>query len=122
VATRSSINLGGSGPHKGSTKTLASKAGKLTIKITSKSTTSQSANAKSCRFSFTEDIPVTVLGGKSTGAFAGAAGPGAVQVKFAATEPRFKSGADKGKCNPNAKPIASTAVASFLASVVLTVK
>jgi hypothetical protein len=121
VATHSSVKLGGGGAHKGGTKTLTSPAGKLTVKIIAKPTTSQSENAKSCRFSFTEYIVLTVLGSKSTGAFAGAAGPGAVQVKFAATEPRFKSGANKGECNPNAEPIASTAVASFLASVVLTV-
>jgi hypothetical protein len=123
VSTHSVVNLGGGGgPHKGSVKTLASPAGKLTVKVTSKPTTTESENAKSCRISFSQDIPVTVLGGKSTGAFAGASGPGAAQVKFTGTVPRFTSGANKGQCNPNAEPIASTAVASFVASVVLTVK
>jgi hypothetical protein len=62
-----------------------------------------------------------VVGGKSTGKFAGASGPGAVQVAFAETAPRFTSGSKKGQCNPNGKPIAKSAVASFLASLVLTV-
>jgi hypothetical protein len=122
VTTHSVITLGGGGgPHKGSVKTLGSPAGNLTLKVTSAPTSSKAFSTKTCRFSFREDIPVKVLGTKSTGAFAGASGPGAVQVKFAATAPRFKSGPNKGKCNPKAKPIAKTAVASFLASLVLTV-
>jgi hypothetical protein len=59
---------------------------------------------------------------RSTGAFAGAAGPGAVHVYFGAFRPRYTSGQDKGQCNGNATPLAKGAVASFLASVVLTVK
>lgn len=122
VTTHSVINLGGGGgPHKGSVKTLNSPAGNLTVMVTSKPTHSQNFNKKTCRFSFTQDIPVTVLGSKSTGAFAGASGPGAVQVHFAATAPRYKSGPNKGQCNPKGKPIAKTAVASFLASLVLTI-
>jgi hypothetical protein len=123
VTTKSVINLGGgSGPHKGSVKTLTSPAGKLTVKVTSTPTQSQSFNTRTCRFSFTQDIPVTVLGGKSTGAFAGASGPGAAQDYFAATQPRFASGPKKGQCNPNANPITKTAVASFLATAVLTIR
>ena len=123
VTTKSVINLGGGGgPHKGSVKTLTSPAGKLTVMVTSTPTQSQSFNTKTCRFSFVQDIPVTVLGGKSTGAFAGSSGPGAAQVSFAATGPRFKSGPKKGQCNPNGNPIVKTAVASFLASLVLTTR
>ncbi len=36
--------------------------------------------------------------------------------------PRFKSGPQKGQCNPMAQPGAKGAVVSFLASLVLTVK
>jgi hypothetical protein len=122
VTTKSVINLGGGGgPHKGAVKTLTSPAGNLTVMVSSKPTHSQSFNSKTCRFSFTQDIPVTVLGSKSTGSFAGASGPGAVQVHFAETGPRYKSGPKKGQCNPNGKPIAKTAVANFLASLVLTI-
>jgi hypothetical protein len=123
VTTKSVINLGGGGgPHKGSVKTFTSPAGKLTVMVTATPTQRQSINTRTCRFSFTQDIPVTVLGGKSTGAFAGASGPGAAQVYFAATAPRFTSGPKKGQCNPNGNPITKTAVASFLASLVLTIR
>lgn len=122
VNTHSVINLGGSGPHKGSIKTFPSHAGKLTVKVTRKPHVSQAFNTKTCRLKFTEDIVLTVVGSKSTGAFAGASGPGAVQVTFAATGPRFKSGPHKGQCNPNGQPHAKGAVATFLASLVLTVR
>lgn len=123
VGTRSVIHLGGgSGPHKGGVKTLKSRAGNLTVMVTSKPTTRQSVNTRTCRFSFRQDIPLRVLGGRSTGAFAGASGPGAAQVAFGATAPRFKSGPKKGQCNPNGKPFVRGAFASFLVSVVLTVR
>jgi hypothetical protein len=67
-------------------------------------------------------VTVNVVGSKSTGAFAGASGPGAAQIYFAAYAPRFKSGPHKGQCNGKAPPLAKGAVASFLASAVLTVK
>ena len=123
VGTRSVIRLGGgSGPHKGGVKTFKTPAGNLTVMVTSKPTSRQAVNTRTCRFSFRQDIPVRVVGHRSTGAFAGASGPGAVQVSFGATAPRFKSGPKKGRCNPNAQPFAKGAVASFLASVVLTVR
>ena len=122
VNTRSVVNLGGSGPHKGSLKTLHTRAGNLTVKVTAKPQSSQSLNNRTCRFSFTTDITLTVVGSKSTGAFAGASGPGAVQVSFAATAPRFKSGPKKGQCNFNGRPRTKGAVARFLGSLVLTVR
>jgi hypothetical protein len=122
VNTRSVVNLGGRGPHKGSTKTLRTGAGNLTIMVTRKPQNTRSLNAKTCRFSFATDIRLTVVGGKSTGAFAGASGPGAVQVTFAATAPRFTSGPNKGQCNFRGRPKAKGAVASFLGSLVLTVR
>jgi hypothetical protein len=122
VNTQSVINLGGGGPHKGSLETLRSPAGNLTVKVTSKPHASQSFNAKSCRFTFSQDITLKVVGSKSTGAFAGASGPGAVQVSFSARGPRFRSGPKKGQCNPNGQPLAKGAFASFLASLVLTLR
>jgi hypothetical protein len=121
VNTRSVITLGGGGgPHKGSVKTLPSPAGNLTIMVSKAPTQSQSFNSQTCRFTFVQDIPVTVVGSKSTGGFAGASGPGAAQVSFAATAPRYKTGPKKGQCNQKGQPIAKTAVASFVASAVLT--
>jgi len=120
VSTHSTINLGGKGPHKGNVKTFPSPAGNLTLMVTSTPTSSNAFNPSTCRFSFTQEIVVTVVGSKSTGAFYGASGPGAVQVSFAATAPRFTSGPSKGKCNPKGRPIAKGASATFLASLVLT--
>jgi hypothetical protein len=122
VNTRSVVNLGGRGPHKGATKTLRTGAGNLTVMVTRRPQNTRSLNAKTCRFSFSTDIRVTVVGGKSTGAFASASGPGAVQVTFAATAPRFTSGPNKGQCNFRGRPKTKGAVASFLGSLVLTVR
>lgn len=118
VSARGVVNLGG-----GSSKmhTLSSSAGKFTVLATGKQS-SQTANKKTCHFTFTQDVTYNVVGSKSTGAFAGASGPGAAQIHFAGFEPRFKSGPHKGQCNGNAPPLAKGAVASFLASTVLTVK
>ena len=107
---------------KSHTQTIPSSAGTLVLKGTGYQHTTQTANLKTCFFAFTQDLTFSVLGGKSTGAFAGASGPGAAQIYFAAFEPRYTSGKHKGQCNGNANPLAKGAVASALASVVLTVK
>jgi hypothetical protein len=122
VATRSSVILGGSGAQKGNSKTLKTAAGNLTVKIAAKPQSTQSFNPKTCREAFTQDIVVSVVGGRSTGAFAGASGPGAVQISFRAIAPRFTSGPHKGQCNTNGQPRVKGAVASFLVSLVLTTK
>jgi hypothetical protein len=122
VATRSSVHLGGSGPSKGGTKTFKTPAGNLTLLVTAKPRVTQSLNPATCRESFADYVVGSVAGGKSTGAFAGASGPFAVQVAFSATAPRFKTGPNKGKCNPNGQPSPKGAVASFLGSLVLTAK
>jgi hypothetical protein len=118
VSARGAISLGSS---KGKTHTLLSSAGKFTVTGTGKQT-SQTANKKTCRFTFTQDVTYNVLGSKSTRAFAGASGPGAAQIHFAAYEPRYKSGPHKGQCNGHAPPLSKGAIASFLASTVLTIK
>lgn len=121
VATAAKVDLGGGGPpHKGQTKTLKTPAGNLTVMVSAKPQTTQSVNPKTCKEAFSQYIVVTVVGGKSTGAFAGASGPGAVQIAFRAIAPKFKSGPNKGKCNPNGQPSPKGAVATFLASTVLT--
>jgi hypothetical protein len=123
VTTHSVIVLGGGGsPKKGQEKSLPSPAGKLVVQVSAKPQQMQSMNAKTCKFTFSEYIPVTVVGAKSTGKFAGASGPGAAKIYFAAVAPRFKSGPHKGQCNPNGKPSTKSATATFLASVVLTTK
>ncbi|MGO8883382.1 MAG: hypothetical protein ACLPUO_03810 [Streptosporangiaceae bacterium] len=116
------INLNGSGPKKGKTKSLHSSAGILTVMIAGKPTISQKVNLKACHFSQTEDIALSVVGSKSTGKFAGDTGPAAVQVHFAGFGARYKSGPKKGKCNtsPNAPELTKGAVASFQLDAVLT--
>jgi hypothetical protein len=90
--------------------------------ISSKPTSRQKLNTRTCRITFRQVIPVTVVGSKSTGAFAGASGPGAAQVTFSAIAPRHKSGPKRGQCNPNGNGSTKGAYATFLASVVLTVR
>src|SRR5487761_1393213 len=116
VNTYSVLTLGGGGPHPGDMKTLGSPVGKLTVMVTTKPTQRQSFNAETCRLTFTQDIPLAVVGSKSTGVFAGASGPGAAEVYFAATAPRYKTGPKKGQCNSSGQPLVQGAVASFLAS------
>ena len=118
VNAHGTLSLGSSTSTK---HTVMSSAGKLVVQGTG-TQSSQTANPKTCRFTFTQDVTFTVLGGKSTGAFAGSSGPGAAQVYFAAFQPKYTSGPHKGQCNTNANPLAKGAVASFLASIVLTRK
>ena len=109
------------GPGGGNTHTLSTPAGKLTVTGIGKQMNTQSANAKTCYFAYTSRQQFNFIPGKSTGKFAGATGPGAYQVYFAAYAPRFTSGKNKGACNFNANPLAKGAVATFLAAGVLTV-
>jgi hypothetical protein len=101
--------------------TLSTAAGKFTVEVMGKPRTSQTTNSTTCRFSDTEDLSLSVLGSKSTGAFAGASGPGAVEVHFVEYASKYKSGPKKGQCDSNAPPLTKGAVASFLGSFVLTV-
>jgi len=112
----------GPGPKRGQHHTFPTSAGNLTVVVTANPTNSQSFNLKACHFSFTTYVVFAVLGHQSTGKFAGAAGPGAVQVYFAGYGARYTSGPKKGQCNtnPNAPELAKGAVASFLLSAVLT--
>ena len=119
VGARGTLTLNNSNSH---TQTIPSSAGKLVLKGTGYTHSSQTENPETCLFTFTRDLTFSVLGGKSTGAFAGASGPGAAQIYFAAFQPKFTSGKHKGQCNNNANPLVKGAVASALASIVLTVK
>jgi hypothetical protein len=103
------------------THTLTTPAGKLTVTGTGKQMNTQTTNAKTCYFTYTSRQTFNFVPGKSTGKFAGASGPGAYQIYFAAYAPRFTSGKHKGTCNFNANPLAKGAVATFLAAGVLTV-
>jgi hypothetical protein len=104
--------------------TFVTSAGNLVVQRNSHvhATSTQTENAKTCWYTFTSDGVFNAAGSESTGAFAGASGPGAVHIYFGAFQPRYTSGKDKGRCNGNANPLAKGAVESFLASVVLTIK
>jgi hypothetical protein len=112
------------GPGGGNTHSLATPAGKLTVRGTGKQAQTQTLNPKSCRFSDVVRQKFNFVPNLSTGAFAGASGPGAYQITFAAYAPRYTSGPHKGQCDTsnNAQPLAKGAIASFLAAGVLTVK
>jgi hypothetical protein len=117
------FSTGGAGPpKKGQHHTFTTSAGNLTVVVTAKPTSSQTFSSRTCHFTFTTDVVFAALGSKSTGKFARASGPGAVEVYGAGFVPRLKSGPNKGKCNtsPNAPELAKGAVASFLLSAVLT--
>jgi hypothetical protein len=109
------------GPGGGNTHTLDTAGGNLTVTGTGKQVNTQTANAKTCYFTYTSRQTFTFVAGKSTGKFAGASGPGAYQIYFAAYAPRFTSGKNKGACDFNATPLAKGAVATFLAAGALTV-
>jgi hypothetical protein len=111
------------GPGGGNTHTLTTPAGKLTVTGLGKPSNAQTLNPRTCLMTYTSRQQLKFVGGKSTGKFAGASGPGAYQVYFAAYLPRFTSGKHKGQCDAanNAQPLAKGAVATFLAAGVLTV-
>ncbi len=113
---------GGTGPKKGQRHTFPTSAGNLAVVVTARPTSTQHVNVKACHFSFATYVAFRVASRRSTGKFAGASGPGAVQVRFAGYGPRYKSGPKKGQCNmsSSAPELAKGAVASFLLSAVLT--
>ena len=119
VGAHGTLTPSGSKSH---TQTVVSSAGNIVLHGAGYDHTTQTENPKTCLVTFTENLTFTVLGAKSTGAFAGASGPGAAQTYFAAFEPKYTSGKHKGQCNNNANPLAKGAVGSILISVVLTVK
>ena len=120
VSARSVFSPTGPAPKKGQTHTFKTSAGNLAVRVTAKPTNRQTVSPKACHFAFSTDIVFTVLGGRSTGKFAGASGPGAVQLYEAGCGARFKSGPNKGKCKPNGAELAKGAVAQFTGSAVLT--
>ena len=108
-------------PKKGQHFAFTTSAGNLAVVVTAKPTSGQSVNLKACHFVFTARVVFAAVGGKSTGKFHGASGPGAVQLYFAGYGPRYTSGPKKGQCNtsPNAPELAKGAVATFALKAVL---
>ena len=99
VNTKGTISL--SGPSTG-TSSFDFRAGKLTVKHTQTSGSSQpTLNPKTCVYSQSEGGVYTVLGG--TGKFRDATGHGRFRLYFALKAPRLKN----GQCNtsPSAVPV-----------------
>jgi hypothetical protein len=91
------------------------------VVITAAPVNTQSVNLKACHFSYSSYVTFTVASRKSTGRFAGASGPGAVQVSLAGYGPKYGPGPRKGRCDtgPGAPELAKGAVASVVLSAVL---
>jgi hypothetical protein len=113
---------GGAPPKKGQDHTFSTSAGNLTVVVTAPPTNIQNFNLQACHFSYTTDVLFKVLGGKSTGKFAGTWGSGAVEFYGAGYGARYTSGPKKGQCNtsPNAPELAKGAIDTFAVSAVLT--
>jgi hypothetical protein len=122
VSTHSVIRLGGPGIRKGDIRSLSSPAGRLDVLFTRKPQSRHSFNTRTCQYGYVQELPLRILGGRSTRQFAGASGPGAVQVGFSGYLPRYTSGPKKGQCRTSAQPMNKGAKATFLASLVLTLR
>jgi hypothetical protein len=110
------VFVGGAGqPKKGQQHTFTTSAGTLTVLVSGTPSVSESVNVKACHFAFSLHVPFTILGGKSTGKFAGASGSGSAAVSGAGYGPRYTSGPHKGQCNsnPNAPELTKGAVETF---------
>jgi hypothetical protein len=120
VATTATQALGASAPKKGGSFTFHTAVGDLTITYGSFGAPSGTISARTCLDVVTETVPIAVDGAKSTGKFAGAAGTGNVLVKGSGNLPKLRN----GKCqeSPNAQLSPKTAVATFTATIKLTVK
>jgi hypothetical protein len=92
------------------------------VVVTAPPRNSQTANVRACYFSFTTRVDFAVVGGQSTGRFAGTSGRGVADVYSAGYGPRYQSGQKGGQCNtsPNSPERARGAVASFSLNAVLT--
>lgn len=112
----------GSPPAKGTEHAFPTAAGNLVGLITAQPRQSQTFNKTTCQFTATVTVDFATVPGKSTGKFAGATGPGVVQVYFAGYVARYTSGLKKGQCNssPNAPELPKGAVVSFALRAALT--
>jgi hypothetical protein len=110
-------------PKKGSLIAFTTSAGKVTIEITAKPAIIQNFNPKACHFAATIHVVLAIVGGKSTGKFAGASGAGAATFYAAGYAPKYTSGPHKGQCNnsPNAPTLPNGAVETFQLSAGLKV-
>jgi len=121
VGTTATIQLGPEVPQQGDLYTFHTAAGDLAVTLASAGTnTGDLKSAKTCLYALTTAVPFTVDGANSTGKFAGATGTGTAVFMFSGDDPKLSD----GTCNTSrtAPPSATTAVATFAATIKLTVR
>lgn len=121
VGTTATIRLGTEVPEKYELYTIHTAMGDLAVTLASAGTsTGGLKSATTCLYVLTTAVPFTVDGANSTGKFAGATGTGTAVVVSSGDDPKLSDGA----CNTSrdALPSAKTAVATFAATIKLTVR
>jgi hypothetical protein len=121
VATTATIRLGTEVPEKYELYTIHTAVGDLAVTLASAGTsTGGLKSATTCLYVLTTAVPFTVDGANSTGKFAGATGTGTAVVVSSGDDPKLSD----GTCNTSrdALPSATTAVATFAATIKLTVR
>jgi hypothetical protein len=115
VDTHGTFTPPSSPPKKGALVAFPTSAGKVTIELTAPSDANGNFNPKTCYAAYTVNVVFAVVGGKSTGKFAGASGTGTGKFYGAGYSPRYTSGPHKGQCNtsPNAPTLPNGAVEGF---------
>ena len=121
VGTTATIRLGTEVPEKYELYTIHTAVGDLAVTLASAGTsTGGLKSAATCLYVLTTAVPFTVDGANSTGKFAGATGTGTAVVVSSGDDPKLSDGA----CNTSrdALPSAKTAVATFAATIKLTIR
>lgn len=121
VGTTATIRLGTEVPEKYELYTIHTAVGDLAVTLASAGTsTGGLKSATTCLYVLTTAVPFTVDGASSTGTFAGATGTGTAVVVSSGDDPKLSD----GTCNTSrdAPPSAKTAVATFAATIKLTVR
>ncbi len=120
VRTTATISLS-TVPEKGTSYTLKAPVGNLVVILDSAgASTGGLKSVKTCLYATTTTVPFTVDGASSTGKFAGATGTGTAVFMRSGEDPKFSD----GTCNVSVDVLASakTAVATFAATIKLTVR
>lgn len=121
VGTTATIRLGTEVPEKYELYTIHTAVGDLAVTLASAGTsTGGLKSATTCLYVLTTTVPFTVDGANSTGTFAGATGTGTAVAVSSGDDPKLSD----GTCNTSrdAPPSATTAVATFTATIKLTVR
>lgn len=118
VHTTGTFEANGSPPKQGESFTLVTKAGNLTVQVSSAPKNIQTISNKTCLAAYGIRLPYKITGGTSK--FTGATGHGAVVVAYHARLRKLAS----GQCNQShsAAPVPGTIAATFSLSGPITVR